>query len=150
MHLPSNLSLNGNNYLSKLLYGGDPPKLKLSSGGWAPGSTGFSHPGEHSRNPPVSCDSWCCCERLYSASVNFSEDSQRVCAFPDEWLTSAPAHTVLTVQQFLTKNTRNPMLHPPYFTQSHPSRVFFFFFFVFSMKKVLKGKYFADVEEVKQ
>ena len=39
-----------------------------------------------------------------------------------------------------------PMLHPPYSPNLVPSD-----FFLFPhMKKVLKGKYFVDVEEVKQ
>ena len=61
---------------------------------------------------------------------------------------SAPAHTTLSVQQFWTKNSMTPMPHPlhsPNLTLSN------FFFCLFSwMKKVLKGKHFADVEEVKQ
>ena len=38
-----------------------------------------------------------------------------------------------------------PMPHPPLFTQSHPERLFF----VSLDENVLKGKSFADVEEVK-
>ena len=54
---------------------------------------------------------------------------------------------MLSVQQFLTKNMWPSCLpHPPYSPNLIPSDSFF----VSSMKKVLKGKCFADVEEVKQ
>ena len=59
---------------------------------------------------------------------------------------SAPAHTMLSVQQFLTKNDMTPMLHPFYLPDLALSDFFLFPW----MKKVLKGKQFADVEEVKQ
>ena len=58
---------------------------------------------------------------------------------------SAPAHTVLSVQQFLTKKGMTPMPHPPYSLNLAPSNLF-----LFPDEKVLKGKCFADVEEVKQ
>ena len=44
---------------------------------------------------------------------------------------------LLSVQQFLTKNGMNPMLHPPYSLDLTP-RDFFLFP---QMKKVLKGKF---------
>ena len=58
-------------------------------------------------------------------------------------MTSAPAHTVLSVQRFLTKNgTANPLYSPDLALSN---------FFLFPwMKKVLKGKSFAHVEEAKQ
>ena len=59
---------------------------------------------------------------------------------------SAPAHTALNVQQFLTKNGMTPMPHPPY----SPDLALSNFFLFPPMKKVLKGKHFANVEEVKQ
>ena len=49
----------------------------------------------------------------------------------------------LTVQQFLTKNGMTPMPHSPYSPNLALSD------FVFSVKKLLKGKRFADVEEMK-
>ena len=56
-----------------------------------------------------------------------------------------PAHTALSVQQ-LKKNGMTSMPHPPYLPDLTPSD-----FFLFPhMKKVLKQKWFADVEEVKQ
>ena len=60
---------------------------------------------------------------------------------------SAPAHTALSIPQFLTKNGLTPMSHPPY----SPNLAHSDFLFLFPwMKKILKGKCFADVEEVKQ
>ena len=58
---------------------------------------------------------------------------------------SLPAHTMLSVR-FLTKNSMTPTPpHPPYSSDLAPSNVF-----CFPMKKILKGKRFASVEEVKQ
>ena len=59
---------------------------------------------------------------------------------------NAPAHIVLSVQQFLTKNGMIPLHHPPYSSYLVRSNIFFFP----RRKKVLIGKRFADVEEVKQ
>ena len=58
---------------------------------------------------------------------------------------STSAHSSLSVQQFLTKNSMTPVPTLPI----HPvlPQVAFF---VSLMKKVLKGKHFANVEEVKQ
>ena len=94
------------------------------------------------------CTSWCCIERLHLPSVNFFwRLFLHVCPFHDGWFTSIPAHTALSVQEFLTQKSITSMPHPPY--SPNLARVTFFVF-VFLMKKVLKGKYFADVEEVKQ
>ena len=59
---------------------------------------------------------------------------------------STPAHTVLSVQQFLTKKGMIPMPHHPYSPNLAPSDFCLFPW----VKKVLKGNYFANVEEVKQ
>ena len=59
---------------------------------------------------------------------------------------SAPAHTALSVQQFLTKNSMTPVPHPPY----SPDLTLRDFFLFPWMRNVLKGKHFADVEEMKQ
>ena len=53
----------------------------------------------------------------------------------------------LSVQQSLTKNSMTPVPHPPYSPDLDPSKFFVCFP---QMKKVLKGKHFVDVEEVKQ
>jgi len=59
---------------------------------------------------------------------------------------NAPAHKALSVKQFLTKNSMTQLPHPPYSPKLSPC-----YFFLFPrMKKVLKGKRFADVEEVKK
>jgi hypothetical protein len=54
-------------------------------------------------------------------------------------------HKALSVKQFLTKNSMIQLLHLPYSPDLAPCD-----FLLFSrMKQVLKGKCFADVEEVK-
>nr|CAH7754411.1 unnamed protein product [Callosobruchus chinensis] len=59
---------------------------------------------------------------------------------------NAPAHTALSVKQFLTKNGMTPIVHPPYLPDLAPCD-----FFLFPrLKKDMKGKRFASVEEVKQ
>ena len=58
----------------------------------------------------------------------------------------APACTTLRIQQFLTKNDVTPVLHPSY----SPDLTLRDYFLFPQVKKVLKGKHFADVEEVKQ
>ena len=57
-----------------------------------------------------------------------------------------PAQPTLGVQQILTKNGMIPVLHPPYSPDLTPGDIFL----LPRMKKVLKGKHFAKVEEVKQ
>ena len=59
--------------------------------------------------------------------------------------THLPTHS-LSVRQFLTNTSMTPLSHPPYSPDLALSDYFFFLFFW--MKKVLKGKPFADVEEV--
>ena len=58
---------------------------------------------------------------------------------------SEPTHTLLSVQEFLTKFGLTPMPHPPYSPNLAPGNLFF----VSQVKKVLKGKWLADVKEVK-
>ncbi|PNF35638.1 hypothetical protein B7P43_G18390, partial [Cryptotermes secundus] len=59
---------------------------------------------------------------------------------------NAPAHTALSVLQFLTKNGMTPVPHPPYSPDLAPCD-----FFLFPrMKRDVKGKRFADVAEVKE
>ena len=90
--------------------------------------------------------SWWCCKRLCSVSVNFFEDSTHL---PLSWwvIYECSCHTMLRVQQSLTKYGMTPkMALPPPIHLISPWATGFFF--VFPMKKVLKGT-FADVEEVK-
>ena len=58
---------------------------------------------------------------------------------------NAPAHTALSVQRVLTKNVMTPMPHSLFSSSLITSH--FFCLFVYSMKKVLKRKCFANVEE---
>ena len=57
---------------------------------------------------------------------------------------STLAHTVLNVQQFLTKNSMAPTPHHAY----SPKRLLLCLFLC--MEEVFKGKHLADVEELKQ
>nr|CAI5864484.1 unnamed protein product [Callosobruchus analis] len=58
---------------------------------------------------------------------------------------NAPAHTALSIRQFLTKNGMTPIVHPPYSPDLAPCD-----FFLFPrLKRDMKGKRFATVEEVK-
>ena len=58
----------------------------------------------------------------------------------------SPAHTALSVQQFLAKNNITVIRHPPYSPDLAPCT-----FFLFPrMKGKMKGKRFADVSEVKK
>ena len=52
---------------------------------------------------------------------------QHVCPFHEGWFTRIPAHTALSVQQFLTKNGMVPGPHPPYSPDLTPSNFFFCF-----------------------
>ena len=62
---------------------------------------------------------------LWEAASDFSESFWRlfqcVCPFHDGWLTSSPADTLLSVQQFLTKNGMTPVPHSPYLPDLAPS-----------------------------
>ncbi|PNF28730.1 hypothetical protein B7P43_G07777 [Cryptotermes secundus] len=59
---------------------------------------------------------------------------------------NAPAHTALTVRQFLTSNNMVIVPHPPY----SPDLALSDFFLFPRMKRSLKGKRFRDVDEVKE
>ena len=61
---------------------------------------------------------------------------------------STPAHTMLSVQQFLTKNIITAVPHLSY--SPNFAQLSNFFFLFPQMKKGLKAKHFANVEEVKQ
>ena len=122
-------------------------KQELSSGGRAPCSTGFPHQWVFSEPIRVSAPADVVRGCVHLQWIFFWRLFQCLCPFHDGWFTSAPAHTVLNVQQFLTKNQHEPRVPPSLFTQSHLEQ----FFFCFPRwKKVLKGKHFADIEEVKQ
>jgi len=59
---------------------------------------------------------------------------------------NAPAHTALSVQQFLAKNNMTVIPHPPYSPDLAPCNFFLFH----RMKRQMKGEGFADVSEVKK
>lgn len=59
---------------------------------------------------------------------------------------NAPAHSVLSVKQFLTKNGMTPIDHPPY----SPDLAFSYFLFFPRLKRNTKGQRFAIVEEMQQ
>ena len=87
--------------------GDTPKKLQLFSRGHAPCSTGFpcqvsvlgTHLYQCSASVVRSCFwlQWICLKLF-----------QQICPFHDGWFTSTPAHTALSVQQFLTKNCMTP------------------------------------------
>ena len=67
----------------------------------------------------------CCCERPHSASVNFFwRPLQHICSFHGGWFTRTDAHTVLSVQQFLTKNGMIHLPHSPYSPDLAPNNLF--------------------------
>ena len=120
--------------------GGTPPKMELSSGGWSlyrlpPTRWVFLEPICISVPAGIVVRG---CVWLYWI---FFEDSTAL-SFHDGWFTSTLAHTTLSVQQFLTKKTAWPPAPPTLFTLIDIFRR--------RMKKILKGKHFADVEEVNQ
>ena len=80
---------------------------------------------------------------MFGFSEFFFEDFQHAYLFHDGWFVSAPAHSALSVQQFLTKNSMIPMLPP-----IQPNLALSDFFGLFPQMK--KGKGFACTEEVKQ
>ena len=93
----------------------------------------------------LQCTSWWC-ESLHSLSVNFFVRLfQQICPFHDEWFMSTTTHTVLSGQQFLTKNGVTPVPHPPY----SPDLTLNNFYLLPQMKIVLRGKHFVNVEKVK-
>ena len=104
------------------LWGDIPLKLTLPSGGWALCSTGFPHQVRVLRSHLYQGMSlW---EAVFGFSV-FLLTTQHICSFYDGWLMSAPAHTTLSVQQFLIPNVMTPCAPPSIFTQSHPKWLVF-------------------------
>ena len=58
----------------------------------------------------------------------------------NDWL-SAPAHTTLSIQQFLTEKGMTPVPHPPYSCDLSPEGLFV----ISPDEKALRGKRFTDV-----
>jgi len=86
--------------------------------------------------------SWSSCQRI------LTEERPELWRSGD-WLLhhdNAPAHTALSVPQFLTKNRMTTASHHPYSPDLAPCD-----FFLFPrMKRDLKGKRFQNVDEVKE
>ena len=85
---------------------------------------------------------------LWEAASGFSEflfEDSTCSPISCRWFMSSPAHTTLNVQHFMNKGVMTPVSHPPI----HLILPWVIFLFP-RMKKVLKGKHFADVEDVKQ
>jgi histone-lysine N-methyltransferase SETMAR len=59
---------------------------------------------------------------------------------------NVPAHKALIVKQFLTNNSMIQLQHPPY----SPDLTLCDFFLFARIKRVLKGKRFADVDEAEK
>ena len=94
-----------------------PPKQELFLGDRLPPL------GECSRNLSVSVHQLAL---LWEAAFKFFwRIFQRVCPFHDGWGMSAPAYTtLLSVQQFLTKNSMTPLPHPAYSPDIAPRDIF--------------------------
>ena len=93
--------------------------------------------GECSRNPSVAVHQLAL---LWEATCSFNAYFWRlICPFHDGWFMSVPAHTVLSVQQFLTKNGMTLVPYPPY----SPDLVLSDFFFVFPDGKSPQGVMFC-------
>ena len=66
------------------------------------------------------CTSWCCCERLRLAPVNFFFRTLSMCPFHNGRFTRAPAHTTLSFQWLFDQEWHDPHAPPSLFTQSGP------------------------------
>ena len=127
--------------MNKYVWGGIPPRTELSSGGRAPCSTGFPCKVSVLGTHLYQCTSWCCCERLHLASVNFFEDSFSVFAhfimtdlrahlttphwvFNSFWLQTAwPLYPTLPIHLILPQMSFCLFVYfPGWKTSSHPQR----------------------------
>ena len=120
-------------------------KTELSPGGWGPYITGFPHWVSVLGTHLYQCNSWHCCERLCQVSVNIFEDSFNAFALLMGDLLSHLPTPCWMFSSFWSKTA-----WPSCSTLSvHPVSPQVSFLFP-QIKNVLKGKHFADVEEVKQ
>ena len=95
--------------------GSTPPKNPPRSILWRAGYKQYRVPllGECPKNPSALVYQLAL---LWEVAFCFSEfflKTQRICPFHNEWFTSAPAHTALSVQQFLSKNGMTPTPNLP-------------------------------------
>ena len=97
---------------------------------------------------PYQRTGWHCCERLCLASVNFFEDSFRVFAHFKMVIYECTCLHHAEYSAVVDQKQHDPHAHPPYSPDVVPSD---FLLLLFPwMKTGLKGKCFADVQEVKQ
>ena len=116
--------------------------MELSSGGQASYSTSFPCQVRVLGAHLYQCTSWYCCERLCLASVNFfGRLLHHICPFHDDDL---PVHLPALCRAFSSFGQKQHDPHVPPF----PKRLFVCAFL--QMIKVLKGKHFTDLEEVKK
>ena len=121
--------------ISIKIYKGRPKNPRIIF--WRAGPLSYRLPllGECSRSPSVSV---CQLVLVWEAALGFSECFWRlfqcICPFHGGWFTSAPVHTTLSGQQFLTKNGMTPVPHLPYSPDLTLS-----VFFVYLDKKSSKG-----------
>ena len=104
-------------YLLNTFYiqGGAPPTMELSSGGWAPCSTGFPHYVSVLGTRLYQYASWHFCERLCSASEFFFKNSFSI--FVHFVMGDLQAHLPTQhwlVSSFWPKKGMTPIPHPPY------------------------------------
>ena len=122
-----------------------PQKVELSSGGWAPCSTGFPHYMSILGTHLYQSTRWLCCERLCSASVIFSENSFSTFArFMMGDLQVHPPIPCWVFSSFWPKPSMTPVTHPPHSPNLAQSD---FFCLPRWKKKSLKGNLLASVEE---
>ena len=124
----------------------DPPKMQLSSVGWVPYSYRLPVLGECSRNPSVSMSQLAL---LWEAAFGLSEFCLKTLSTHkpiSQWVIyecTCPCYA-----EFLLFSQKHDSCAPlSIFTQSCPEWHFFLFP---QMKKVLKVKCFANVEEMEQ
>ena len=121
---------------------GDPEKTELSSRVGVPCSIGFPHYMSVLGTQLYQCTSWCC-ERLSLASVNFSEDSFN--AFAHFMIYECTCSHHAEHSAVLDPKWHDPHAPPSVLIWSCPEQ-----HFCFPRWKVLKGRCFANADEVKQ
>ena len=117
---------------------------ELPSRGWAPCSTDFPCKVSVLETHLYQSTGWHCCEATFS----FSEIFWRLNTFAHFMMGDLQAHLPIPFTRFWPKAACLPPCLTFLFTWSHPKRLFFCL--PPWMKKVLKGKCFANVKRVKQ
>ena len=121
--------------------------MELSSRGRAPWSTGFPRYVGVLGTRLCQSTSWPCCEQLHWTSVIFSLKTPST-GLPSSWRVihelTCPHHAGCSA--VVDQTSMTPVSHPPY---SHDLAPRDFFFCFPGWKKGLRGKHFANAEEVK-